>query len=168
VRAPYAIVNLDSGESVGLETLYQDRPLALVFMRHYGCVFCREQLASLREFKDENIVLVGMGDQKETAEFRRRMEVPQKMISDPTKTLFQQFGLRRASFGQFVNPRVVKRGISALRAGHREGLPNADPFQLAGVFILNQDGEVLFEHRSSDASDTLLGPAIATELNARS
>jgi hypothetical protein len=90
------------------------------------------------------------------------------MISDPTKTLFQQFGLRRASFGQFVNPRVVKRGISALRAGHREGLPNADPFQLAGVFILNQDGEVLFEHRSSDASDTLLGQAIATELNARS
>ncbi|MEI7577264.1 MAG: peroxiredoxin-like family protein [Armatimonadota bacterium] len=168
MRAPYAIVNLDSGESVNLDSLYADRPLALVFMRHYGCIFCREQLASLREFKDDNIVLVGMGDQKDTVEFKKRMEVPQTIISDPTKGLFQQFGLRRASFGQFVNRRVVNRGINALRAGHREGLPNADPMQLAGVFILNQDGEVVFEHRSSDSSDNLLGPQIAAELRARS
>lgn len=168
MRAPYAIVNLDSGESVNLDSLYADRPLALVFMRHYGCIFCREQLASLREFQDDNIVLVGMGDQKATAEFKRRMEVPQTIISDPTKSLFQQFGLRRASFGQFMNRRVVNRGISALRAGHREGLPNADPMQLAGVFILNRDGEVVFEHRSTDASDSLLGPQIVSELRARS
>lgn len=131
-------------------------------------MFCREQLASLRDYKDENIVLVGMGDQKETAIFKKRMEVPQTMISDPTKTLFQQFGLRRASFGQFVNRRVVKRGFDALRSGHREGLPNADPMQLAGVFILNTEGEVVFEHRSTDSSDTLLGPQIVAELCARS
>ena len=168
MRAPYAIVNLDSGESVNLDSLYADRPLALVFMRHYGCIFCREQLASLREFKDDNIILVGMGDQKETVEFKRRMEVPQPIISDPTKALFQQFGLRRASFGQFVNRRVVTRGVNALRAGHREGIPNADPLQLAGIFILNTDGEVVFEHRSTDSSDNLLGPQIAAELRARS
>ena len=168
MRAPYAIVNLDSGESVNLDSLYADRPLALVFMRHYGCIFCREQLASLREFKDDNIILVGMGDQKDTVEFKRRMEVPQPIISDPTKALFQQFGLRRASFGQFVNRRVVTRGVNALRAGHREGIPNADPLQLAGIFILNTDGEVVFEHRSTDSSDNLLGPQIAAELRARS
>lgn len=168
MRAPYSIVNLDSGESLNLESLYSERPLALVFMRHFGCVFCREQLASLREYKDDNIVLVGMGDQKETVAFKHRLGVPQKMISDPTKALFQQFGLRRASFGQFVNRRVITRGISAMRAGHREGIPNADPFQLAGVFIINTEGEVVFEQRSTDASDNLLGPQIADELRARS
>lgn len=168
MRAPYAFVNLDSGESVNLDSLYAERPLALVFMRHYGCIFCREQLASLREFRDDNVVLVGMGDQKETVEFKRRMEVPQKFITDPTKALFQQFGLRRATFGQFLNRKVVSRGLGLMRAGHREGLPNADPLQLAGVFILNIDGEVVFEHRSTDSSDNLLGPQIVAELRARS
>jgi hypothetical protein len=40
--------------------------------------------------------------------------------------------------------------------------------QLAGVFILNRDGEVVFEHRSTDTSDSLLGPQIVSELRARS
>lgn len=168
MRAPYAIVNLDSGESVNLESLYQDQAVALVFLRHYGCVFCREQLASLREFKTENIVLVGLGDQEETARFRQRMEIPQKIISDPTKALYQQFGLRRASFGQFVNRRVVKRGIEAMRSGHRVGVVNADPLQLAGVFILNSQGDVIFEKLSQDPADLLLGPQIVEALQGAS
>lgn len=164
MRAPFAIVNLDNGESVQLESLYLDAPVALVFLRHFGCIFCREQIASLRSFATENIVLVTMGNQVATADFKRKMEIPQRLISDPTKALYQDFGLRRATLGQFVNANVVRKGLSALRAGHREGFPTHDPLQLAGVFIIDRSGEVVFEKLSKDSSDNMTGAEIAAEL----
>jgi hypothetical protein len=161
MQAPHTVVTLDSGETKDLSDFYKEKPLILVFLRHFGCIFCREQIAELRQFKTENIVLVGMGRVQETKDFKQKMEIPQRIISDPNKLLYDGFGLRRGSFGQVFNPTLVSKSIRLMQGGHRAGMLKADPWMLAGVFRIEQDGEVSFSHYASDISDNLSGPEIA-------
>ena len=165
VRAPLVVVTLDSGESVDMSHLYKEKPLALVFLRHFGCIFCREQITQLRNFTTENIVFVSMGKVEEAATFRAKMESPQPIISDPLKTLYDQFGLRRGQLNQMLNPNTFKRGMQATLSGNRGGLiPPSDPWMLAGTFIINTNGEIIFSHFSRDAADNMSGESIVAKL----
>lgn len=168
VRAPLVAVTLHTGESVDLESLHQDRPLALVFLRHFGCLFCREQLSQLRPYADENIVFVSMSKVQEAAEFRDKMEIQSTFVSDPLKTLYEQFGLKRGSFAQMFSTTTFKRGFQATVSGHLSGVPVGDPWMLAGTFVIGTDGEILFSHFSRDASDNLPGETIVNALRAAS
>lgn len=162
--APLVTVTLHDGRSVELSELYRERPLALVFLRHFGCIFCREQITQLRAFPNENIVLVSMAKVDESRGFRDRMESPQMMISDPLKTIYEQFGLKRGSFAQMFNSTTFKRGFEAMSVGNRVGAPVGDPWMLAGTFIIDTKGTVVFSHFSRDASDNLSGEMIVQKL----
>ncbi len=153
--APNVVVALDGKEQKDLASFYRERPLVLIFLRHFGCIFCREQVAQLRSHPEWNVLFVTMGTQEEATEFRQSMESPHRFISDPNKRLYEDFGLRRGSFGQMFSPRTFKRGFQATRAGNSVGKPVGDPWQLSGAFLIGTDGRVLGEHRSSDASDNL-------------
>ena len=161
MQAPLTVVTLDTGESKDLSEFYKEKPLILVFLRHFGCIFCREQIAELRQFKAENIVLVCMGRIQETQEFKRKMEIPQTMVSDPNKLLYEAFALRRGSFGQVLSPTLTRKSIRLLKGGHRMGMLKGDPWMLAGVFRIEPDGDVSFAHYATDISDNMSGPAIA-------
>lgn len=165
VKAPLVTVTLNDGTSRDLAELYKERPVALVFLRHFGCIFCREQIAQLRSYPEANIVFVSMAKVEETNNFREKMEAPQLMISDPLKTVYEQFGLKRGSFSQMFNSTTFKRGFEAMSGGNRVGAPVGDPWMLAGTFIINTKGEVVFSHFSRDASDNLSGEMIVQKLN---
>jgi peroxiredoxin len=160
VLAPLVHVTLHTGETVELASFYKEKPLALVFLRHFGCIFCREQITQLRNYPDENVVFVAMGKVQETVEFKAKMEAPQVFISDPNKSLYDLFGLRRGSFTQMFNTQTFKRGFAATKAGNRVGAPVGDPYMLAGTFIIQPDGVMSFSHYSRDASDNLAGETI--------
>ena len=161
MQAPHTAVTLDTGETRELSDFYKEKPVILVFLRHFGCIFCREQIAELRPFQNENIVLVSMGRTQEAADFKRKMEIPQVMISDPNKLLYDAFGLRRGSFGQILNPTLTRKSIRLMKNGHKPGMVKHDPWMMAGVFRIEQDGEVSYSHYASDISDNLSGVAIA-------
>ncbi len=161
MQAPLTVVTLDTGETRDLSDFYTEKPLILVFLRHFGCIFCREQIAELREFRSENIIFVSMGRIQEASDFKRKMEIPQVMISDPNKLLYEAFGLRRGSFGQILNPTLTRKSIRLMQSGHKFGVLKHDPWMMAGVFRIEQDGEVSYSHYASDISDNLSGSAIA-------
>ena len=146
-------VTLDDGSAVDLEAMYCERPLALVFLRHIGCAFCREIVGRFREAKRENIVFVAMERAEEVAAFRERAQSPQRFISDPSRTLYEAFEMGRAGFGQIMNLKTLKRGFGAMRAGYFQGIPTADASALGGAFIIARDGMVVWEYRSADISD---------------
>lgn len=161
MRAPLTVVTLDNGETRELSEFYKDKPLVLVFLRHFGCIFCREQIAGLRPYADLNIIFVSMGKVNEAADFKVKMEIPQPLISDPNKRLYEAFGLRRGSFRQVVNPVTTRKGLTAFKAGHRPGMLKQDPWMMAGVFRVDPDGEVTFSHYANDISDNMSGEEIA-------
>jgi len=153
VTAPDVNVTLSTGETVPLKSLYENERLLLVFLRHFGCVFCMEHVAQLRSLTDYNIVFVTLGSVEQTEAFRKKMKSPHKFISDPDKQLHTIFDLQRGGMAQIFNPHTIVRGISALFRGYLNGIPRQDPMQLPGVFVIETDGSVSWEQRAHDAAD---------------
>ncbi|MCW5942031.1 MAG: AhpC/TSA family protein [Fimbriimonadaceae bacterium] len=143
---------LDDGSSVAFRELVAPGPALLVFLRHFGCLFCREQVARLRDLRDRNIVFVGMGSPSEAAQLKASLFSPHRFVCDPDRHLYREFGLPRGGVLQMVNARVVGAGARAMAAGHRQARPSADPLQLSGAFLVGIDGEILWARRSRDAS----------------
>lgn len=144
-----------SKQFTDIEDLSRNKPVMLVFLRHFGCTFCRETLVELSRLKsdflqaDVNLVLVHMS----SAEYARQIfEIYElsgvEQISDPQQTLYKKYGLGRGKWWQLLGLPVVLRGISGVFRGHLPGKPAADPFQMPGVFVIrNNKVQAQFIHR---------------------
>lgn len=153
MQAPEVEVTLSSGEKVPLKSLYEGQRLALIFLRHFGCVFCREHVGQLRRSPELNIAFVTLGTPEQTEEFREKMSSPHKFISDPQKELHKLFDLHQGGLAQILNPHVLVRGLNALLKGYLQGKPTHDPMQLPGVFLIEKDGSVTWQQRGKDIAD---------------
>ena len=120
------------------------RPLLFVFLRHFGCTFCREALVDLGcarrdiEAVGTRLVLVHMSPEHEARRFVAGQGLDGVMlVSDPARTLYDTFALGRGTLGQLLGWAVVKRGVKAgLIDGHGIGRPRGDAFQMPGVFLV--------------------------------
>jgi hypothetical protein len=132
--ATSAEVRDQDGESV--DSLSADQPVLLVFLRHFGCTFCREALADLRvqrsrlEAAGVRIALVHMSPDADAAEF----------------------ALRRGDWGQLFGLAVWFRGARAIFAdGHGLGALAGDGFQMPGAFLV-LNGKIVREYRHETAA----------------
>ena len=153
--------SLDSiitNQGLSLASYSDQQPTMLVFLRHFGCTFCKEALREIKknraaiESEGTKIILVHLVDELEAAAATQKYHIADlPRISDPDKKLYKAFGLQRGSFVQLLGFNVIIRGIVAgLIKGNFPEKPNADPFQMPGVFLLFK-GAVLqtFKHTTS-------------------
>lgn len=139
---------------VTLYSLAEERPVALVFLRHLGCIFCREQVGTLRDdLPDANIVFVTMSEPKLADRFRTWLRSPHVFLCDPERRIYEAFGVKRSVAGKFFSQTVVKRALRAYRKGYRNALTFDDQLQLGGAYVFDRDGEVLYSHDANDISD---------------
>ena len=145
---------------VTLDELSRLSPILLVFLRHTGCTFCREALADLAvqrariEKSGTRIVLIHMSSEEQGRKLFAKHglgDVPR--VSDPERSLYRAFGLRRGSLLDLFGPRVWWRGFEAGILGrHGIGKLAGDGFQMPGVFLVYH-GEILRSYRHESASD---------------
>ncbi len=145
---------------LSLDQFSRVSPVLVVFLRHAGCTFCREALADLArqrpalEANGVQIILVHMGEPEFGSEFFAKYglhDIPQ--VSDPHRTLYRAFGLKRGDLRMLLGPKVWWRGLhAALFGGHGVGLPVNDPFQMPGIFLLFH-GQILRCYRHQSAAD---------------
>lgn len=165
MRVPEVDVVLSTGEQVPLRSLYSEHRLALVFLRHLGCIFCREHVSQLRRLKDLNIVFVAMASPEQTEAFRLKMQSPHRFVCDPEKALYQHFELPKGGLAQMISPQVFVRAIGATLQGHfNASSAQADPLQLPGVFVIDTDGAILWSHQARNAADNPSPDEIARHL----
>lgn len=156
-------VSLDMFETTEGETLEEishRSPTLLVFLRHFGCTFCRESLEDLQkvrnniELQGTRIVVVHMIDVEDAKREMTKFglsDLPQ--ISDPECMLYKKFGLKRGSLNQLFGLKVWFRGLHAgWIKGHSVGKEQGDGFQMPGVFLLFK-GDVLNQHIHKSAAD---------------
>ena len=144
-----------------LSALWQSGPAALVFLRHFGCIFCREQVAQLHQDAAEfarrrvTIALITVGSPDDTDAFFRERDLPSHFLAlaDPEKRAYQAYGLTRASTSELFAPQVWAKGFRAALHGHFIGMPKGDPFQMPGLFLVDTAGVVRYAHRHRDAGD---------------
>ena len=141
------MTNMLTNRGEDLAELSDGGPVMLVFLRHFGCTFCRESLVELSKLKAEarekavKIVLVHMSHPSYAQEILKIYELDEvSHISDPNQELYRKYGLRRGGFWQLFGLPVVVRGFWAgLMKGHLPGKVVADPYQMPGVFILKKN-----------------------------
>lgn len=99
------------------------------------------------------VLIVGMGTQEQTEEFRQHFKVPYPMVCDPQKRLYEAFDLGRVSLFDVLKPGVAVKGMAAMAKGHGIGVPIGDVRQLPGVFVIDMDGAILYSHYAKDPAD---------------
>ncbi len=135
-------------------------PVLLVFLRHFGCTFCREALADLAaqrraiEALGVRISLVHMSPEADAERFFNRYGLADiDRVSDPHQNLYRAFGLARGRLGQLFGPKAWLRGFQAgILRRHGIGRLAGDGFQMPGVFVVFH-GEVLSSYRHVSAAD---------------
>lgn len=169
-RASYAVANAPVEESlaVSLErattstgtnllALSHAGPTLVVFLRHFGCTFCREALADLAKLlprlreQGVTLALVHMGTPGEAREFLGRYGLGEVAhVSDPECQLYRAFGLKRAGVSALVSPRTWARGATIFTR-HGFGVPAGDVLRLPGVFLIERGAIVrAYRHDSPE------------------
>lgn len=154
MRVPDFGVLRSDGARVTLYSLAAERPVALVFLRHLGCIFCRQQVGTMRdEMADENVVFVTMSEPKVAARFRLWMRSPHPFLSDPERRVYEAFGIPRSTAGKYFSAAVVRKALAAYRKGYRNALDFDDQLQLGGTYVFDGTGEVRASFIAEDISD---------------
>ncbi len=153
----------NAGES--LADMSYKHPILLIFLRHFGCTFCREALSDIAKRRADiekmgiRIVFVHMTNNEVAERYFNRYNLEGAMhISDQECNYYKAFGLLKGTFTQLFGLQSWIRGFQAgVLDGQGVGPQLGDGFQMPGVFVIS-DGEVKesFIHKlASDRPDYL-------------
>jgi peroxiredoxin len=142
-----------------LREAWAQRACALVFVRHFGCLLCREQVAQLRPHIPEireaggDLVVVGTGKPYFAEPFRKDLGILDvEVYIDPDRRAYDLAGFRR-SVSALLHPRAVWHYIRAFFAGHRYDGMQGDALQQGGVLVIASDGTIVFRFASKVSGD---------------
>lgn len=140
--------------------LQRQQPVLLVFLRHFGCTFCREALGDLAgklpEVQKNGVlpVFVHMGTESYASDYFKKYKLQEAhRVSDPACALYRTMHLKRASFTQVFGVKAWLRGAGAfIRKGHGIGRLAGDGFRMPGVFLVHNN-KILKQYRHRTAAD---------------
>jgi peroxiredoxin len=163
-----------SGEARPLAELVGEGPALVVFLRHFGCIGCAEQVHEILPRLGElealgvAVLLIGSGPAEHIAAFVERNDLRDKharVVTDPSLRAYRAAGLRR-SFWATYGPRAVFDFVRALSHGLRPLPTDGDLFQQGGAFLFTggrvawtQVNESLGDH--ADPSDAVEAALLA-------
>ncbi|MBK8723081.1 MAG: redoxin domain-containing protein [Saprospiraceae bacterium] len=120
----------------------------LVFLRHFGCFFCRETLDELSKFFEElsknntQLIFVHMSENQVAEQYFVKYGLNDiQHVSDKECYYYNMFKLGKATTKQLLNLQSFIRGFdSAFIKGRGGALPNektGDEYQMPGIFIID-------------------------------
>lgn len=127
-----------------LNQIMADEKVLLIFLRHFGCTFCRETMCNLAHARQEiesngiHIVIVHMVSEEMANQMLMNYDLhAASHISDPELVLYKIYGLQRTGLRSYFGLRNWWRAfVAGLIKGHLIGRPAGDPFQMPGVFFI--------------------------------
>jgi len=168
---PVTGVNLTPGR---LREQLADDPMLLVFLRHLGCLFCRETVADLRAGTERSpafppVLFFTQSTPVELRAFLRRDWPNARAVSDPERRFYAAFGIERMSPFDLLRPSLWAAERRARDKGIEGGERSGDIWRMPGVFLARK-GELLWSHEfrhAGDRPDWDRIPALAAALAAR-
>ena len=153
VVAALGAVTTEAGSN--LLALAEATPVLLIFLRHFGCSFCRQTISDISglygEMQERGVrpVFVHLGTPevaKAHFDYYRLSDV--ERVHDPQARLYQHpvFGLGRTNpLSHFFRPAVVAGWLKGAIFRHGIGTIQGDGEQMPGVFFL-RGPEIVREH----------------------
>ncbi len=142
----------------------QEQPVLVAFLRHFGCLFCREMVADISEISPAlealgvEVAFVHVGTEEDASIFFKEFGLEDKLrLSDPGSEMYKVFGLNQQSFLKMISVATIRNGFRALRSGTRQGGVKGNPKAMPGLFLISK-GQVVnkFVHKNpGDKPDVL-------------
>ncbi|MBK8699912.1 MAG: redoxin domain-containing protein [Saprospiraceae bacterium] len=142
-------------------TLSQQKLIFLVFLRHFGCVFCRESLLDLSKkrnlFSQNGLVpvFVHMTDEPTAESYFQQYQLGGVThVADPECKFYLSFGLVKGRFNQLFGLKSLSRGfeIAATKGIFPTVTMIGDGYQMPGIFLI-KNGKVLDSYIHAHAWD---------------
>ena len=155
-----------------LGDLWADRPVVLVFLRHFGCLHCREHAVDLRDRYHElraqgvELVAVGTGDQRYAGAFVRDEQIPYLVLVDDDAKAARAASVKTASWYRLLHPSTWPATVATYRRGHRVHSPGKRVTQLGATFVLGPGDEVRYAHVDADSTDHAAIPDVLAAVGA--
>jgi hypothetical protein len=116
----------------------------LVFLRHFGCVFCRETVSDLREAAEADesfpdVIFFAEASPVESRVFLRRYWPGARAISDLDEVFYDGFGIERASKFMILSPQMFAAKRRATAKGHEMGPRSGDIWRMPAAFVVEGD-----------------------------
>ncbi|HTD97445.1 MAG TPA: SelL-related redox protein [Edaphobacter sp.] len=134
----------ESGRS--LLELVDQSPVLLIFLRHFGCAFCRQALDQVSQIREQisehgvTPVFVHLGSPERAKPYFDYYHLPNvDRISNPDGSLYQHpvFHLSRSNpYSHFLVPAVWKAWLTGALRKYGLGMIQEDAHQMPGVFFL--------------------------------
>lgn len=136
-----------------------DRPTLLVFLRHFGCIFCREMVADLKAVVEADagfppVIFFFQGTPTEGRAFLRRYWRDARAVADSDGRMYAAFGIERGTWMQTLGPGVWSANRRASAKGHENGDRTGDIWRMPGVFLVSGD-EIVWAHDFRHAGEAL-------------
>ena len=151
--SPVSGVNLIPGS---FRDQMSEEPTLLVFLRFFGCMFCRETVSDLRQLSEGRadfpaVLFVSEAGATEARAFVRRYWPEARVIADPEAALYAAFGVGTSIIKAF-SPGVFSARRRALAKGHESGSLDGNAFRMPGAFLV-REGEIVWSHKFKHAAD---------------
>ena len=154
----------ESGKT--LLELVDERALLLVFLRHFGCAFCRQALDDVSKVRGDlamrgvQVAFVHLGSPERAKPYFDYYKLSDvERVSNPEGSLYRDpvFALARVSLWEIFRPEVWIGWLRGAMFKYRIGLLKEDIQQMPGVFFLKDRGIANFyRHRTiADRPDYL-------------
>jgi peroxiredoxin len=159
---PHVLDNLvvfdPEGRRIRLGQLWADRIAVLVFVRHFGCVLCRQQIGEISPLLDRvkamgaELIVIGQGSVEEARAFRNEEKLRIPLLTDPTRQAHGALGMRRG-LASVLTVATLGRALRAWQSGFRQSRVAGDPLQQGGVVVIAPGGVEHFRFISRQAGD---------------
>ncbi len=160
-----------AGDGVALSTLFSGKPCLLIFLRHFGCVACAEQVTQLSPRLREldqlgvGVIFIGNGEKRYMEAFVQRHALSDKsvqVVSDVSLSSFRVAGLMRSWWSVF-GPRALYGEMRARGQGHQFQGIEGDGLQQGGALLLDSKASVLLHYKNRATGDFVDPNAILGE-----
>jgi len=138
-------------DAENLANLSKDQPIMLVFLRHFGCVFCKEALDDIQKLKPDlakegvQLVFAHMSKNEVANKYFSDYKLaPVPHISDPEAHYYATFGLMKGTPSQLLGFGNWMRGFEASISGRNFPIIQkklGDSTQMPGIFLI-QNSEI--------------------------
>lgn len=146
------------GRPVFFGDLWQEQPAVIAFVRHFGCLFCFEQVAEMVEIASDiqrwggRFCVIGNGTPLHARVFMDEARLERDVFTDPALLLYTGLTMRRGVFTT-VNPTSTRYARRAYSRGFRQRGLRGDPWQQGGALVVAKDGSVAFLQRFAVAGE---------------
>jgi peroxiredoxin len=125
--------------------LVDERPVLLVFLRHFGCTFCRQAIDDVSKIRPElrrrgaDVAFVHLGSPERAKPYFDYYKLSDvERVSNPDGSLYRDpvFALARVNLLHMIRPAVWIGWLRGAIFKYRIGLLKEDIQQMPGVFFL--------------------------------